>query len=517
MREDEQAEVIRFLESASTHGGAVVERVDTHASVVFLAGALAWKLKRAVRYDYLDFSTPERRRQMCERELAINRRTAPALYRRVTAITRQPDGRLALAGSGAAVDWVIEMTRFDGDGLLDRLAATGALDLELMAPLAKSIAHLHASADKRPDHGGRAGMAWTIDGNAAAFATATQVFDREEAQRLTTAAVAELDRRGARLDRRRDAGLVRQCHGDLHLRNIVLLDGIPTLFDAIEFNDEIACIDVLYDVAFLLMDLWRRRLPRHANAILNEYLRAAPDVDGLALLPLFLSCRAAVRAKTGAAAAALASAADRHQELERTAREYLALATGLLRPPPPALVAVGGLSGSGKSTLARDLAPFVGATPGAVIVRSDEIRKRICGVASTRLGAEGYTPTVSAQVYAAACEQAACVIASGHSVIVDAVFARSHDREAIERVAATAGVPFAGVWLEAAASLLVQRVETRRPDPSDADADVVRSQIAAGVGSLAWPRLETSGVPEDVAAAALGYVRARGVECAPTT
>ena len=182
------------------------------------------------------------------------------------------------------------------------------------------------------------------------------------------------------LERRRESGFVRQCHGDLHLRNIVLLDGRPTLFDGVEFNDEIACTDVLYDLAFLLMDLWRRRLPRHANTVWNRYLVETADFDGVSLLPLFLSCRAAVRAKTSATAAQLQHDVQRRNELEGMAREYLAMAERLLHPPHPCLVAVGGFSGSGKSTLALSLAPSVGAVPGAVVLRSDETRKRLCGV-----------------------------------------------------------------------------------------------------------------------------------------
>ena len=188
----------------------------------------------------------------------------------------------------------------------------------------------------------------------------------------------ELNARAEILERRRDAGFVRQCHGDLHLRNIVLLDGRPTLFDGVEFNDEISCTDVLYDLAFLLMDLWRRKLPRHANAVLNGYLTHAGEWDGLALLPLFLSCRAAVRAKTSATAAAqVLDEEARRGELHATAREYLAMAERLLHPPPPCLVAVGGLSGSGKSTLALGVAPAIGGAPGAVVLRSDETRKQL--------------------------------------------------------------------------------------------------------------------------------------------
>jgi uncharacterized protein len=303
---EDQSEVVTFLTSPATHGGSPVERIETHASVVFLAGIRAWKLKRAVLYDYLDFSTIERRKAMCEAEVRLNRRTAPTLYRGAVAVTRQPDGSLSLGGSGTPVDWLVEMVRFDQDGLFDRLAARGALDLALMRPLATAIARFHEEAERRSDHGGAAGMAWVLDGNAAGFAEqGAGILDPAGCATLTRSAREPLERHGGLLDARRDSGLVRQCHGDLHLRNIVLLKGRPTLFDAIEFNDEIACIDVLYDTAFLLMDLWRRQLPRHANAVWNGYLAEASDFAGIPLLPLFLSCRAAVRAKTSATAANL--------------------------------------------------------------------------------------------------------------------------------------------------------------------------------------------------------------------
>ena len=210
-----------------------------------------------------------------------------------------------------------------------------------------------------------------------------------------------IDRHRHLLNARRERGFIRQCHGDLHLRNIVLLDGHPTLFDAIEFNDEIACTDVLYDLAFLLMDLWRRRLPRHANSIWNGYLTQTADFGGIPLLPLFLSCRAAVRAKTSATAANLQADPRRKTELQEVAREYLAMANALLHQPPACLIAIGGFSGSGKSTLARALAPLIGAVPGAVVIRSDETRKQLCGVDPLqRLGPEGYTVDVTRQVYA---------------------------------------------------------------------------------------------------------------------
>lgn len=508
---EDQTGVIEFLESPSTHGRASVERIDTHTAIVFLAGARAYKLKRAVRFDYLDFSTRERRRALCEAEVRLNRRTAASLYRGVSAVTREDNGSLALGGSGKPVDWLVEMNRFEQAALFDRLATAGRLDLDLMPPLATAIAEFHATAEHRRDHGGKAGMAWVVEGNAAGFAEYGATCLAPSAWlRVTDEASAELERRGALLDARRNAGFVRQCHGDLHLRNIVLLDGRPTLFDGVEFNDEISCTDVLYDLAFLLMDLWRRQLPRHANVVWNRYLAETGELEGVSLLPLFLSSRAGVRAKTSATAAQFQTDLRRRGELHELAREYLTMAESLLHPTPPRLIAIGGPSGSGKSTLALGLAPSVGAVPGAVVLRSDEIRKRLFNVPLLeRLGPQGYAPEVSERVYATLVERARVILQAGHSAIVDAVYARPADRLAIERIAADSSVPFVGFWLDAPDSTLIARTERRRKDPSDADADVIRMQRAQQTGAIEWHRLDASVAADSVLESAAANLRAR--------
>jgi aminoglycoside phosphotransferase family enzyme/predicted kinase len=509
MTTEDQSEVVAFLSMPATHAGAAVERIDTHASMVFLAGATAWKLKRAVRYDYLDFSTVARRKAMCEAEVRLNVRTAPMLYRGVVAVTREADGSLALGGRGTPVEWLVEMARFDQDDLFDRRAARGTLAVGLMRPLASTLARFHRNAAPRVDHGGTAGMAWVIDGNALGFREqAAGVLDRDACTALTRDAHGLLEQHGGLLERRRQQGYVRQCHGDLHLRNIVLLDDTPTLFDGIEFNDRIACIDVLYDLAFLLMDLWRRRLPAHANALWNGYLFETLDLEGTSLLPLFLSCRAAVRAKTSATAARLQSEGARRHEAEASARSYLALARQLLRSPGACLVAIGGYSGSGKSTLARTIAPAIGPVPGAVVIRSDEVRKQLCGVDPlSRLGADAYTPELTERVYRELVERAVRVVRAGHVAIADAVYARSSDRAAIEGAARAANVPFVGLWLDAPVSVLMARVERRRLDASDADAAVIRRQVADSIGSLAWRRLDAGRRACAVADEALSMLR----------
>jgi aminoglycoside phosphotransferase family enzyme/predicted kinase len=488
-----------------------VERAETHASVVFLAGQRAYKLKRAVRFDYLDFSTAARRHELCEAEVRLNRRTAPTLYRGVVSVTRRAGGELALGGDGEPIDWLVEMNRFDQDQLLDRLAVAGRLDLGVMPTLASAIARFHNGAERRTDLGGKAGMAWVIEGNSDGFAEfGRQWLDAPTVSRLTHDSWTALNACEDILERRREAGFVRQCHGDLHLRNIVLLDGQPTLFDGVEFNDQISCTDVFYDLAFLLMDLWRRHLPRHANAVLNRYLTESEDVEAVRLLPLFLACRAAVRAKTSATAATQAQTDEtRRRELQATAQEYLAMAVRLLHPPRPSLVAVGGLSGTGKSALSQMLAPDVGAAPGAVVLRSDEIRKQLAGIPMLqRLGPDGYSSEMSARVYGALVERAAQVIRTGHSVIVDAVYARPSDRKRIEQVADAESVPFIGIWLEAPESVLISRTEQRRNDASDADPEVVRLQRQLNTGSIEWLRLDASGSVSTVLSHAIERVRA---------
>jgi aminoglycoside phosphotransferase family enzyme/predicted kinase len=488
-----QREIIAFL---STPGYGLtsepLERIDTHISIVWLTADRAFKLKREVHYDYVDFSTVELRRAACEAEIRLNRRTAPSLYLGVRAVTRAADGSLALGGTGEPVEWLVEMKRFDQDTLFDRLAERGRLDQPLMERLASEIVRLHDGANVRTDHGGRTGMAWVADGNDRGLLEhGAGVLDPAACARLSADTRAALLTHGRRLDARRDDGFVRECHGDLHLRNICLLDGTPTIFDGVEFNDDISCIDVLYDVAFLLMDLWRRGLRAQANTVFNHYLAATSHLDALCLMPLFLSCRAAVRAKTSVTAAAVQADTKCRLEMEAAAGQYLDLAQAFLHPVPARLIAIGGFSGSGKSTLARGLAPKVGAAPGALIVRTDVIRKTLLGVTeSTRAGAEGYSPAMTQRVYQHVVERAGTALRAGQSVIADAVFAQPRHREAIEGIARDAGVPFIGFWIDGPRDVLAQRLAHRSRDVSDATADVLEAQLRAGASAVAWRRLD---------------------------
>ncbi|MBB3264149.1 hypothetical protein FHW79_001764 [Azospirillum sp. OGB3] len=482
-----------FLADPVSHGGAAVERVDTHAAIVFLAGDRAYKLKRAVRYPYLDYSTAELRRAACLEELRLNRRTAPSLYLGLESVVQRADGALAFGGEdaagGTALDWLVVMRRFPQDALLDRVAERGDFDDSLGCALADAVTAFHEAAEPRPDGGGAVAMREVVEGNIAELRASPSLFAPDHVERLSGRSADALARLAPLLEDRRRGGFVRHCHGDLHLRNIVLLEGKPVLFDGIEFDERLAVIDVAYDLAFLLMDLERRGLRPLGNAFLNRSLDKTEDYGALALLPLFLSARAAIRAKIAATTAALRPGDAAAQTLEREAVAYLDQAVRALEPPPPRLVAVGGLSGSGKTRLARALAPSLGKSPGAVVLRSDALRKRLNGVAETeRLPAEAYTPAVTERVYAGLLERAGAVLAAGHAVVLDAVHARPEERSAVARLAAEVGVRFDGIWLDAPLDMRIARITARRGDASDATAEVAERQAVYDLGPLEWLR-----------------------------
>lgn len=494
----DQSAVLRLLTDPATYGGGVdkVERIDTHGAIVFLAGERVYKVKRAVAYPYMDFSTLEKRRQSCLREREINSRTAPGLYLDVVAVTRSGQ-RLRLGGDGEAVEFAVVMRRFAQHDLLSALADAGRLTDEIAIALADAVARFHDAAEPRRDRAaGAEAMRWVIGENGEELAGRSDLFDAAAGRRLTGLALRLLARHGGLLDARAAAGKVRLCHGDLHLRNVVLLDGQPTLFDAIEFNDAIACIDVVYDLAFLLMDLDHRGLRPFANLVLNRYLQQRDEVAALALLPLFLSARAAVRAKVAASLEAELGDEDAKAKRRREAAGYFARAEAYLTPAAPRLVAVGGLSGTGKTTLARALAPDLGAAPGALHLRSDVLRKQRAGVPELeRLPPEAYTAEAGEAVYARLNRQAAAGLAAGQAVIADAVFAQPGERAAIAAIARQAGVGFCGLWLEADPAVMAARVTERRGDASDATAAVVGRQLTYDTGALDWNRLDAGQEP----------------------
>ncbi len=496
---EDQKTAVAFLLDPATYGETdPVEAIETHISRIFLAGSRAFKLKRAVQLPYLDFSTPVLRLAACEKEVELNTKTAPGLYLGVRRITREDNARLAFDGTGDLVDAAIEMVRFDQSKLLDRMATSGQLTPALMSAVARMIVRYHRGAPEIHNGSGCSNLGGVLDINEAGFAT-SHVFENAEVGTLNAAFRTALARHCGLLDRREAAGKVRRCHGDLHLRNICLFDGEPRLFDCIEFNDQIASIDVLYDLAFLLMDLWHRGFPELANLVMNRYLDEADDEDGFVLLPFFMAVRAAVRAHV--TATQIDEGSSDSGRLVAEARSYFDLASTLLQAKPPRLIAIGGLSGSGKTTIAEALAAHIGAPPGARIVESDRIRKALHGVsAETRLPAKAYRPAVSERVYREMAWRAELILAEGGSVVADAVFDRSADRDRIEKTARNVGVAFASFWLEANPHVLWQRVSERKGGPSDATIDILSQQLLRSSDQTSWRRVDADRKPTEIIA-----------------
>ncbi|WP_216856248.1 bifunctional aminoglycoside phosphotransferase/ATP-binding protein [Acidisphaera sp. S103] len=464
----EQQEIARYLSDLS--GGPPRE---THISAVFIGTDTVWKLKKAVRMPFLDFSTVDARAHFLQRELALNKTAAPGLYRDVVAVSRRPDGSLELGGDNA-IDWVLRMAVVPADDFLDVIASKSPLTPQLLDALGGCVAAYHENLAPVPNRDSAGGLLRITQGNRqSALAAGLPIATVENwYQRISAAIESNRDW----LAERSVAGCVRRCHGDLHLGNLCLWNGKPVAFDALEFDEDLATIDVGYDLGFLLMDLDQRVGRPAANRVMNRYVARTGDI-AMRGFPVFLSQRAMIRAHVLAAT---------HQD----GAAYLAAAQTYLDPIPPMVVAIGGLQGTGKSTLARAIAPALGPAPGALIVRSDEIRKRLHGAEpEARLPPEAYTEAANSATNAAVIDQARNAAASGHAVIVDATFLDTRMRRDL---AAAVGVPFLGIWLHAPLSLLESRIASRAGDASDATVAVLHRSLEIDPGAGDWRPVDAS-------------------------
>jgi uncharacterized protein len=474
----EQHEVAQFLE-----GLAESEPIETHISAVFVGPEAVWKLKKAVRLPFLDFTSVEARQRFLQRELELNRWAAPAIYRDIAAVVRDSDGSLSLTtdpGARPPLDWVLRMEPVPKDDFLDALAARGGLTPALLDALGDCVAHYHAGLPPVPGWDSPGALLEVAEGSRASALMAG--LSCGEVQSWFDQASSALRERAAWLAARAEAGFVRRGHGDLHLGNLCLWEGKPVPFDALEFDERLATADLGYDLAFLLMDLDQRVSRAAANRVLNRYVARTGDAALAGGLPIFLSLRAIIRAHVQAEA-------GRRTE----GNTYLRVALGYLRRQPVLLLAIGGLQGTGKSTIARMLAPEIGDAPGALVLRSDEIRKRLFRAApEQRLPEAAYADAASEAVGRELVRSAQAVAAGGHAVIADASFLDPGLRAAIAAAAKAARVPFVGVWLHAPLPVLEARLVARRNDASDATTKVLRHAAARDPGPIDWLRVEAS-------------------------
>ncbi len=470
-----------------------VDLIETHISWVLLAGEHAWKLKKPLDLGFLDFSTLERRREACEAELRLNRRTVPELYEAVVPVWRTAAGVCvgdrpvdAAAPGATPLDYLVRMRRFDQSALFDARLAAGQLEPALFDRLARHVAAFHEDAAvAQPGDG--------FGDAVAVMAPVRQNFAQIRERVSDAALLSELARieawaeaRFAALapvfDARLEAGRVRECHGDLHLGNLIVLDGEPRLFDAIEFSAALRWTDVVADIAFLVMDLQARGRMDLASRFLDAWLARSGDYAGLQLLPWYLSYRAMVRAKVAAIRAGQVEGGARADSLAECAR-YLALAAAQMQPPAPALLIASGLSGAGKTSQSQPLVEGC----GVIRMRADVERKRLFGLdadarSGSTLGGGLYSAQASARTYARLAELARAVVEAGYPVLVDATFLKRVQRATFAELAATLGVPFAILAFDAPVETLRARVRQRAEagtDASEADVAVLETQLSA--------------------------------------
>lgn len=477
--------LIRNLRSPAAYPHPVesVECIETHISWVLLAGEFVYKIKKPLDLGFLDFTELDRRRHFCEEEVRLNRRTAPDLYLGVTAVTGSRE-RPRLDGHGPAIEYAVRMRRFETGNGFDRLLERGALSRAHVADLAGQLARLHdvaAVADPDAGHGTFDRVAEPMHDNFEALERHARRHDDGRRHRLRQWTEQRLQGVADLIDERRERGFVRECHGDAHLGNVVLVDGRATLFDCIEFNEELRWIDVANDVAFTIMDLRDRGAPALSWAALDEYLARTGDFEGVRLLPMYMVYRALVRAKVQTFASEQTEDEERRRRLDREIDGYLELAEAIADDRRPGIAVTRGLSGSGKSWLARRLVEEI----GMIRLRSDVERKRLHGLAADESSGSGldddlYSSEATDRTYDHLADAASRIVDAGLPVLVDATCLKAGQRDRFRRLAEDLDVSFCIVDCRAPTGVLEERIRDRQrkgDDPSEAGLEVLHAQM----------------------------------------
>ena len=470
---------------AYPHPVATVQLIETHISWVLLTGEFAYKLKRPVQYPFVDLRSAERRAFFCAEEVRLNRRFAPELYLEVCKVTTS-NGQVRMAGEGQVIEHAVRMRQFECEDGLDRLLATGRVEPRELEVFGRDLAAIHARLPvaQGPQDWGRPAKvrALLLENVTQCVKLAAPLGTHAEVRALSEPYTLLLEAADPWIAIRRQEGRVRECHGDLHSRNVVRYGGRLVAFDCIDFEPAFRWIDVAEELAFLLMDLDARHAPLHGQAFLAGYLAQSGDYQACRLLRLYQIHRALVRAKVTALEASSASRQSAREVAIEQHKAYLECVRRLLTPKRPTLLLMFGLSGSGKTWLANQLAPLL----GAVHVRSDVERKRLAGLAEHERSHSAveqglYSRESTARVYEHLAQCADDALAGGYIVIVDATFHRREDRARFQRIAAERGVDLRLIHCHAPKDLLEVRIAERgrtQADASEADLSVLEWQAS---------------------------------------
>jgi len=476
--------LIKALHGAGPYSHAIepVRLVETHISWVLLTGSYAYKIKKPVNFGFLDFSTLEKRRFCCTEEIRLNRRLAADIYLEVVPITGTPDNP-KIGGAGDAIEYAVKMVQFSEGVLLNELAVCGKLVADEIDQIAGVVADFHQiveQADEASPYGNASDIKHWFDENFAQIRPLLETeHDREQLQAIQHWGEDEWSCKFALMQLRKQQGFVRECHGDLHLSNITLIDGRITLFDCIEFNPMLRWIDVISETAFLMIDLMYFGYEGFAFRFLNRYLQNTGDYQSLGLIRYYLVYRALVLAKVSILRMQQCRDSDRLQARERFAA-FMNLAERFTRVSSPVLMITHGYSGSGKSTFARQLAEKT----GALQLRSDIERKRLFGYQAQDRTASGldsgiYTQDAGKKTYRHLADLAKWVLDAGFSVIADATFLETGQRDIFRKVAAELAVPFIILDFNVPDEELARRILQRNNDASEATIEVLRRQQQA--------------------------------------
>lgn len=509
---ESQTDIIAALSDPTTYGTDIdhVDVCQSHISILFLAGDKAYKLKRAVLYSEADFSTPEKRRLSCVREMKRSTIYAPGLITDVKPIRRLKNGRIVIGGkNGTEIDTVLEMRRIPRENLLNNLLPSPTFDRFEAMDLAESLAELHNRAQVFKTKWGTDTVKKIILENESILSCfCPDLFTKEAINTLTRQTLSMLGQTAALIRYRQKTGHVRKCHGDLLLSNIAHHENRFWFFSPIEYNETQSCIDTLYDLADLMMDLEAKGLRRLTNILFNHYMAYTNDIDGFPLLPLYQSIRAAGRAAVCAKRSTLLKGADKKAVIKE-ARRYFHLATCFITEFHPVLIACGGLSGSGKSRVARDLGGMLSPAPGAVILRDDVVKKQIVGLLPHQPLDDQYnTPAFEEVVYDVLRQEARTALGTGSCVIIDALFYNPTERQAVENLAKELNLPFVGFWMDAPLAVRAERVEKRLRNPSDVhSSEELQKQLHLETGRISWHKIMTDGAREKTTEQALRILK----------